>query len=197
MTEKLLSLDTELFRTINSHRSGFSDWFFSIFSAHITMGIVVVLITLYVMYKHGFKHWWLYILVIGLCFLLADRISVMCFKDVFCRLRPSHALEDAVTVKLKHYHYLVYGHKGGLYGFVSSHAANTFTIITSLSLIMRKQKACIFTCLLLIWGILTAISRMYCGYHYPGDVLCGALLGILLGFIVYYIYKLVLRRIER
>lgn len=191
MLEKLLALDIEVFRAINSHRSGFLDWFFSIFSAHITIGIVVALITFYVMYKKNWKYWYLYILVIALCFLLADRISVICFKDVFCRLRPSHALSDAVTVKLKHYHYLIYDNKGGLYGFVSSHAANTFTIITSLILIMRKEKVKIFYCLLILWGLLTGISRVYCGYHYPGDVLCGALLGIVLGFVVFAIYNAV------
>ena len=197
MLEKLLSLDTELFRAVNSHRSGFLDWFFSIVSAHITIGIIVTLITLYVMYRKGFKHWWLYILVIALCFLLADRISVICFKDVFCRLRPSHALDDAVTVKLRHYHYLIYDNKGGLYGFVSSHAANIFTIITSLILIMKDQKAKVFSGLLILWGVVAGISRIYCGYHYPGDVLCGALLGVVLGFVVFFFYNLTLKQLDK
>ncbi|MBR1626528.1 MAG: phosphatase PAP2 family protein [Bacteroidales bacterium] len=210
MFENILNFDTSLFRAINSCRSLYADWFFSIFSAHITIGIIIMLITLYVMYKHSFKHWYLYVIVIALCFLLADRISVICFKDVFCRLRPSHALSDAVTVKLKHYSYLVYDNKGGLYGFVSSHAANAFTIITSIILIMfRKVKQCnendsakekkhllIFSSLLILWGLLTGISRIYCGYHYPGDVFCGALLGIILGFIVYRIYLLLLSLID-
>ena len=56
---------------------------------------------------------------------------------------------------------------------------------------MRKEKVKIFYCLLILWGLLTGISRVYCGYHYPGDVLCGALLGIVLGFVVFAIYNAV------
>ncbi len=204
MLEKLLSIDTEMFHAINSCRSTFADWFFSIFSAHITIGIVVTLLTFYIMYKYKFKHFWLYILVIGLCFLLADRISVVCFKDVFCRLRPSHALNDAITVKLKHYSYLIYDNKGGLYGFVSSHAANTFTIITAMILILKKgmKEKCysvspILYIVLIVWGLLTGISRIYCGYHYPADVLCGSILGVILGFVVYGVYKLALKILEK
>ncbi|MBR5254339.1 MAG: phosphatase PAP2 family protein [Bacteroidales bacterium] len=35
---------------------------------------------------------------------------------------------------------------------------------------------------------LTAYSRVYCGVHYPGDVLCGGLLGVVLGWLVYMLY---------
>lgn len=196
MLDRILDFDTNLFRLINHCRSGFGDWFFSIFSAHITIAIAVVLITIYVLFKNNFKYWYLYVLVIGLCFLLADRISVMCFKDVFCRLRPSHALSDAITVKLKHFSYLIYDNKGGFYGFVSSHAANTFSIIMVMFLIMRKHKATIFSSLIIVWGILTGYSRVYCGYHYPGDVLCGALLGIAIGVVIYFIYKYLFNKLE-
>ncbi|MEE1112603.1 MAG: phosphatase PAP2 family protein, partial [Bacteroidales bacterium] len=35
---------------------------------------------------------------------------------------------------------------------------------------------------------LTAYSRIYCGVHYPGDVLCGGLLGVVLGLLIYMLY---------
>ena len=60
-----------------------------------------------------------------LLFFLGDRVSVVGFKDVFERLRPSHALEDVFLVKLKDFQ-LIYTSKGGLYGFVSSHSTNAF-----------------------------------------------------------------------
>ncbi|MGP1514733.1 MAG: phosphatase PAP2 family protein [Bacteroidales bacterium] len=197
MLEKILSLDTTIFYAFNRHRCEILDWGFSIISSHITIGIIITIIVSYVMYSKHFKFWWLYIVIIALCFLLADRISVLCFKDIFCRLRPSHALSDSFTVKLKYYSSLIYDNKGGLYGFVSSHAANTFSIITSMILIMRHQKTVIFNILLILWGILTGISRIYCGYHYPGDVLCGALLGIILGIIVYLLYDKILKYLEK
>ncbi len=197
MLDKILSLDTQLFRYINNDRSLFKDWFFSLFSAHTTIGIIIIVVLLYVMIKKHFRFWWIYLLVIGLCFLLADRISVVCFKDVFCRLRPSHALMDVFTVKLKHFFYLVYDNKGGQYGFVSSHAANTSAIITSIILILKKERTVICYILLLLWGILTGVSRIYCGYHYPLDVLCGALLGIILGIFVYFLYNKAITQLEK
>jgi undecaprenyl-diphosphatase len=81
---------------------------------------------------------------------------------------------------------LVYNSKGGLYGFVSSHATNAFCIATVFSLISRKRTVVL---LLFIWAILTGYSRIYCGVHYPGDVICGALLGVLLGWLVYFLYN--------
>jgi undecaprenyl-diphosphatase len=196
MLDKILSLDTQLFRCINGDRSIFKDWFFSLFSAHITIGVVIIAIFLYVIIKKQFRFWWVYVLVIALCFLLADRISVVCFKDVFCRLRPSHALEGVITVKLKGLSSLIYDNRGGLYGFVSSHAANTFAIITSMILVLRREKTILFYILLVLWGILTGLSRVYCGYHYPLDVVCGALLGVILGAFVYFLYSKAIRWLE-
>lgn len=195
MIDKILSLDTELFRLINHARSPFLDYVFAFFSAHWSIGLVLILFFIFLLREKGTKHWYLYILCIALCFLLADRISVICFKDVFCRLRPSHALDDAITVALKHFE-LVYDYKGGKYGFVSSHAANTFALITSLSLVVRGSKReNLFFCLMLFWGVVVGYSRVYCGFHYPLDVLCGAMLGVLIGVGVYYIYKVILKHL--
>jgi undecaprenyl-diphosphatase len=108
----------------------------------------------------------------------------MGFKDVFERLRPSHALQNVFLVKFKDFH-LVYTSKGGMYGFVSSHATNAFCIATLFGLISRKRLSWI---LLLLWAFLTAYSRIYCGVHYPGDVICGGLLGVVLGWLIYFLY---------
>ena len=119
---------------------------------------------------------------------MADRISVLCFKDVFERLRPSHALEGVNLVKLNSWN-LIYDYKGGQFGFVSSHAANAFSLATIFSLLGKKYK--IFSLIMFLWAILVGYSRVYCGVHYLGDVICGALLGVLIGYFIVSIYKLV------
>ncbi|MBP3253048.1 MAG: phosphatase PAP2 family protein [Bacteroidales bacterium] len=199
MLDTLISWDTDLFRLINNARSPFADCVFAIISSKVFIAVMVVVFTAAVMKKNQWKSWWLYILMVGLCFLLADRISVMCFKDTVCRLRPSHALEDVTTVRFLHWK-LIYGYKGGLYGFVSSHAANIFAVITACfgcSGGFKQKKNLKMLLLMLIWGLAAGYSRVYCGYHYPGDVICGALLGVIIGYFVAMFINYLAKRLEK
>ena len=82
---------------------------------------------------------------------------------------------------------------GGLYGFVSSHAANVFALATFLGLRFRQRssRSWLFTLLLFLWAVVVGYSRPYLGKHYPGDVVCGALLGICVGTTVFFISQFV------
>ena len=115
------------------------------------------------------------------------------------RLRPCHALEN---VRMFH------TNKGGLYGFVSSHAANSFAIAMFLSLMYGGKKKIIVNnkksdtwlrCMgsgykapwipyfMFVWAAVVGYSRPYLGKHYLGDVVCGAILGIGIGAAVYFV----------
>jgi undecaprenyl-diphosphatase len=67
-------------------------------------------------------------------------------------------------------------YKGGLYGFVSSHAANFFAIVVAVWFVFRssfpKVPWIVFGC-----GLLIILSRVYLGVHYLSDTLVGAILG--------------------
>lgn len=197
MLEKLLSWDTNLFNLINHHRSVVLDWVMAWFSYSFFIEIVILSITLFILYQTKFKYWYIYVLLIVLTLFLADRISVVCFKDVFHRLRPSHALIDSITLKLQHWK-LIDWYKGGKYGFVSSHASNIFSVITFSFLVLRKNKNKYlkpFICITVVWALLIGYSRVYCGFHYPGDVICGSLLGIIIGLFVYWLYLKIITKL--
>ena len=89
-------------------------------------------------------------------------------------------------------------HRGGLYGFVSSHAANTISIALLFWLVWwrgTKEKrtsqnwtfATVGLAILLLgYVLLNCYSRMYLGVHFPGDILGGLLVGAMVATGVYY-----------
>lgn len=143
--------------------------------------IVLVAVFVCTTLRKESKNWWLILIGIGLCFLLSDRISVMSFKDVACRLRPCHALEDVRMFRTS---------CGGLYGFISSHAANVFALATFFSMRYGRKdskSAMVLVTLMFLWAILVGYSRPYLGKHYPGDVVCGAIVGLGIGALIHFI----------
>lgn len=198
MLEALNSLDTQIFYWINGHHNAVLDWTMWSLSQHWCWAAVIV-IAFFALTIRTFRispfsiqierHWWIALVGIALCFLLADQGSVHLFKDTICRLRPCHALDNVRMFQT---------HCGGQYGFVSSHAANAFAIVTFIWLRYGKKRA--QACRdeqgsvgvrngvivgLLMWALATCYSRPYLGKHYPGDMVCGALFGMFAGWIVW------------
>ena len=173
----LEQLDTSLFLWINRHHCEATDWVLWVASQGWSWIVVILLAFSLTTLRREPRWWWLVLAGIGLCFLLADRISVLCFKDVFCRLRPCQTIEGVRMFRTS---------CGGLYGFVSSHAANVFALAMFLSLRFRNKghHGWMFTLLIFLWAIVVCYSRPYLGKHYPGDVVCGAALGLCIGTVV-------------
>lgn len=109
---------------------------------------------------------------------LGDRISVELFKNVFQRYRPTHHLEIGDLV------HTVNGYRGGKYGFVSSHAANSMAVATFLFYILRRPYPR-WAPWIFAWAALFAYTRIYLGVHYPADIVCGGLLGFVIGYAVH------------
>ena len=78
-----------------------------------------------------------------------------------------------------------------MYGFVSSHAANSFAAATLIALIMRHR---LVTISLLAWAALQCYSRVYLGVHYPGDILGGVIVGVLAGWLVWGLMRWIQHR---
>ena len=99
-----------------------------------------------------------------------DATVVEIIKPAIGRLRPSHALENTINLLVP---------KGGRYGFVSAHAANIFAGTTVLSYFYKQWKKP-----LLFLAFSVALSRVYVGVHYPGDVLFGGLFGYGMAWVI-------------
>ena len=176
MPEALLQLDTDMFRWINGHHCTAMDWTMWVLSQHWCMAVVLLIFFGLVTLRTEPRRWWPVLLAVGLCFLLADQGSVHLLKETVCRLRPCHALDDVRMFRTG---------CGGQYGFVSSHAANAFAVVTLLWMRYRK-KSRLGVILLIVWAVATCYSRAYLGKHYPGDLVCGAMFGTVVGLIVWW-----------
>ncbi len=176
MIEYLSKLDQSIFLTINGAHNTFFDYIMWWASGKLTW-LPLYLFLIWLLYKKAGKAVWIYLIALFLLILMSDQVSVF-IKNLTERFRPCHNEE------LKGMVHLLKNKCGGKYGFVSSHAANTFALATFIILTLRKQYLVI---LMLSYAILVSYSRVYLGNHYPFDVLGGALLGIICGFFIYYI----------
>jgi undecaprenyl-diphosphatase len=125
---------------------------------------------------------WLVAITAVVLILLSDQISVHVFKNVFLRYRPCHNLLIQAKV------HLLNGHCGGTYGFVSSHAANTFALAMFLTLFF-KDYVKYFGIFIFTWASIVSYSRIYSGVHYPADVAVGAIVGMGIGVVVFKFYQ--------
>jgi undecaprenyl-diphosphatase len=173
MLESLQQIDVEVLVWINhTFKSDWMDAVMLFCSAKLTW-IPWYALLLFFLYKSNPKRIWINLILIICCIALADQLASGLLKPWVARLRPCH--NDAVNTKL----ILIDGICGGQYGFVSSHAANVFAVFFFCFLkdVFQKMKVMIYV--LLAWAIVVSLSRVYLGVHYPGDVLCGAIIGII------------------
>jgi undecaprenyl-diphosphatase len=170
-------LDQQLFLFLNSLNSPFMDQVMHAISGKLIWVPLYLSILIYlgIRYKRKFL---IILIFIILAATLTDQISVL-IKNLVQRLRPCHepSLQGLV--------HLFNGECGGLYSFVSSHAANSFDVAV-LSLLFIKKRW--YTISIILWAAVIGYSRVYLGVHYPLDVLCGSIQGALVGWTMYSLY---------
>lgn len=181
LIRSIVKLDEQLFFFLNGAHTPWLDPVMKFFSNIPVWIPLYVFIVFLFFYKRPWQLGLTSFLLVGLTFLLTDQVSASLIKEWVERLRPSHIEEWENTI------HLLEG-KGGLFSFVSSHAANVFGLAFFSSLVLKKKW---YSYLIFIWATLVSYSRIYVGKHFPADVLCGAMLGALIGCLIYLLYRFI------
>ena len=126
---------------------------------------------------------------IALCLLiislsLNDSICAQILKPFFERVRPSHMSIEGLNLLVS---------KGGKWSMPSNHASNMFSLAVILSYFYGRFKVILF-----FLATVIAISRVYVGVHYPGDVIIGALIGYIISWTVITLWVIIkMRELKR
>lgn len=170
MLQGLLEWDQALFLQLNSFGSSFWDPFFLLLSHKATNVVFYLSLLLYIGYKRNTQQAVILFFLAVLLVVITDQIT-NAFKYGFERLRPCYT--EGIKEKMR----WVKEGCGGRYSFFSGHASNSFALATFFGFIFSKYKRL----LPLMFGLAAAVaySRIYLGVHFPLDILCGSLFGIL------------------
>lgn len=177
--QQLIEWDKSVFLTLNNVHTPFWDIFMWIYTDKLTW-IPLILSLLFVLFRKNWKEALLVCVAIALTITLCDQFASTLCKPYFARFRPAQDPDFSPFVQI------VNGYRGGRYGFISSHAANSFGAVVLLSLIFKNK---LFTLTSILWAIINCYSRIYLGVHYPGDILCGTIAGIIIAYIIYMMWK--------
>lgn len=186
MLQELLQLDKDFFLYLNGLGSPQWDNFF-LFLSHKLSAIPLYLFLLIVTFKKfGLKRTLVLLVSIVLLITVTDQLSNF-FKYGVARLRPCHDPEIAPLMRL------VKSYCGGQFGYFSAHAANVFAIAVFFGSVLKSSIKYIGVCLV-IWAALVAYSRVYIGVHFPLDIITGAVLGSLFGWLFVKLFIFALRK---
>lgn len=178
MIESLLQLDRNVFIFLNGLGSETFDGFWLFITKQLNW-LPFFLLIAYLVFKHlGWKHALMILLLMALLITLTDQTTNHLFKYRFMRLRPgSDPSLDGLIRAVK---------TSSSFSFISGHASNSMAAAFFLYKVLRpylKYMGFIF-----LWPLIFAYSRIYLGLHYPLDIVCGYIWGIVMGWTMIRLY---------
>lgn len=184
MLEKIEELDQQVFLFLNGLHNEFFDVVMYWITLKYTWFPFYGLLVIFLIWKYRLEGFYM-VLAIGLVVALSDQFTSSFMKPYFVRLRPCYEPDLEETI------HIVAG-CGGKYGFASSHAANAFGFAAIVWLLLRNTYRHLGW--LFVWAAVVSYSRIYMGVHYPVDIIIGGLCGFLFGWLIFWLYQLIISK---
>ncbi|MEW7279231.1 phosphatase PAP2 family protein [Aquimarina sp. 2201CG1-2-11] len=184
--EELIQLDKDLFLYLNN--LGIPMWdSFWLFMTEKFYQIPLYAVLLFFFYKYfGIRGTIITLVVVALLITATDQLSNL-FKNVlFMRPRPCRAEGVSEFTRF-------IAKNCGRHGYFSGHAASSMALAFFTGLTLRRHLKYIFP-FMVVWSIVVSYSRIYIGVHYPGDIITGMVIGILLGFGAYKLHTFLVQK---
>jgi undecaprenyl-diphosphatase len=176
MMEQLLQYDKHLFKVINYQWSNpFFDWLMPWLRNSNMWNPLYLFLVLLVTINFKKTGWWWVVFAAGTV-ILTDFVSSSIIKHNIIRLRPCNDTDIASWINV------LVGYRPQSSSFTSSHATNHFGMAMFLYLTL-KTRFKIWPILFFLWAFSISFAQVYVGVHYPIDILCGGLIGILIGYL--------------
>ena len=177
MTDFITQIDFNILNAIQSIRNPFLDTIMPLITFLGSGGIVWAVTALIMLcFKKSRKTG----IIIIVSLLLGLFLSTMGLK------RPYNTEEALLTVEN-----LLIGAPSGRFSFPSGHAISSFSAATVILLYSKKLGIPA-----IILAALICFTRLYLYVHFPSDVICGALFGILLAFLSNFLVNKIWEKIN-
>lgn len=179
---ELIQFDHFLFHLLNEEwTNSFFDWIMPYWRDKMTWIPLYLFAIIFLMYT--FRKQGIYIILgVLLSFGVADTISHKVIKQTVQRARPCHDNSPLESNRL------LLDSCGPGYSFTSNHATNHFAIAVFIILVLGRFYPRL-KYFMLFWAASIAYGQVYVGVHFPLDVLCGGLIGTLIGLITARIFN--------
>jgi len=184
--EELIELDKDFFIYLNNLGTPFWDGFW-LFMTEKFYQIPLYMLLLYFFYKYyGIRGTIITLFVVAALIAVSDQLSNL-FKNVLF-MRPRPCQPDGV---LEYTRFIAV--RCGRHGYFSAHASSSMALAFFTGFALQKYLKYIFP-FMVVWSVIVSYSRIYIGVHYPGDIITGMAIGILLGMGAFWLHKLLVQK---
>lgn len=183
LLQKIIDLDHALFFKINGswHNTFFDQVFPFTREAFFWAPFYLFLLLFVTINFKKYGWWWAIFMIVTAA--VSDYTSSTVIKEFIFRLRPCNdaSLAEHIRVLIK------YCPQSS--SFTSSHAVNHFAAAMFIFATLRQKLQSKWLALIFVWAAIPCYAQVYVGVHFPGDILGGVIVGLLIGYGMAYLFK--------